>query len=554
MLWSARLKQFRRDNPLAVRLLAWILLFSSVITLLSTITQLYLDYRADLDLIHERIAQMETTSLNEIANQVWLINDERINAQLDSLLQLPDLHYLRLQTSFGEEFSAGQLPDRHKALLKRAYPLTHTTAEGEQYSLGSLEVFFDLTRVYQNLEERVLVILASQGIKTFLVSIFILYIVWKLVTRHLGTLAHYARALTPEALDQELRLGRKHDHQDELSEVVSAINGMRESLKADISQRIEAEQALAELNERLEARVLQRTKELVTTNRELNNTLDQLRNTQSQLVESEKMAALGNLVAGVAHEINTPIGIGLTAASYLQDQAQAQERQLTSATPAPAQRFVGIALESSALITQNLQRAAQLVNAFKQVSADQSSEQLRSFQLHDYLDEILLSMAPRLKQSQTQITIHCPGDLTLYSYPGALYQILVNLIQNSLIHGFDDQPGGKLQLQVWLDHNPGTDPRVILDYRDNGSGIPDAIRNRVFEPFFTTRRHAGSTGLGLHIAYNLCTQRLGGTLRCQAPGAPDYQGAHFVLSLPLSAPVEPHTQPREQPPHTNSPG
>jgi len=524
MRWIHHLKKFRRENPLAVRLLAYILLFSSLITLLSTATQLYLDYRNDLALINERIEQLETTSLDEIANQVWLINDDRIRAQLDGLFQLPDLQYLRLQTPFGAQFSAGRLPDRSMPLLKRRYPLSHTTTEGESYELGTLEVFFDLSRVYQNLYDRVLVIFATQGVKTFLVSIFILYIFWHLVTQHLGTLARYARALTPDALDRPLKLERPRDSRDELNEVVSAINSMRESLQQDIGQRIRAEQALAELNERLEARVQQRTQELVQANRELSSTLDQLRNTQSQLVESEKMAALGNLVAGVAHEINTPIGIGLTAATYLQ--GKAAERQRRAPESAEPDEFTALALESSGLITQNLQRAAQLVNAFKQVSADQSSEQPRRLVLHQYLDEILLSMAPRLKQIPARVDIDCPPDLALYSYPGALYQILVNLIQNSLIHGFNEQPGGAIQIQLSHSGNQTT-----LDYRDDGIGIDAAIRAKVFDPFFTTRRHAGSTGLGLHIAYNLSTQCLGGSLRCLPPAAEQHRGAHFVLTM-----------------------
>ncbi|WP_246480007.1 sensor histidine kinase [Motiliproteus sediminis] len=520
MRWLYQLRQYRKENPLAVRLLAYILLFSSVITLTSTATQIYLDYRNDLELIEDRIRQLEATSLNEIASQVWLINDERIRAQLDGLSQLPDLQYLLLDTQFDERFTAGRQPAADTPLLTRRYPLSHTTAEGEEYRLGELTVMFSLERVYRNLKDRVLVIFATQGIKTFLVSIFILYIFWKLVTQHLGTLSRYARALTPHALDEPLVLPRRRQQRDELGEVVSAINTMRESLKEDISQRIQAEQALAELNERLEARVQQRTRELQQANTELSNTLDQLRNTQSQLVESEKMAALGNLVAGVAHEINTPIGIGLTAASYLQDQA-VSFRQRQDQHP-----LVAIAAESSDLITANLKRAAQLINAFKQVSADQSSEQARHFMLGEYLDEILLSMAPRLKQSQPQIEIDCPPDLRLYSYPGALYQILSNLIQNSLIHGFEERPGGTITIRARSDGDT-----TLIDYRDDGRGINETIRPKVFNPFFTTRRHQGSTGLGLHIAYNLSTQRLSGELRCAANNSDHPRGARFLLRL-----------------------
>ncbi len=521
MRWIYHLKQYRRDNPLAVRLLAFILLFSSFITLLSTATQLYLDYQTDLELINERIEQLEATSLEEIANQVWLIDDQQIRAQLERLEQLPDLQYLALQTQFGSQFNAGHPPGEETPVLTRHYPLRHLTAEGEQFDLGHLEVYFDLTRVYQNLKDRVLVIFAAQAVKTFLVSIFILYIFWKLVTRHLGTLSRYARTLRPDALDRPLALERPR-RQDELSQVTSAINSMRESLRLDIERREAAEKALAELNERLEVRVAQRTQELQQTNQELSTTLEQLRSTQDQLVEAEKMAALGNLVAGVAHEINTPIGIGLTAASFLEDKATEQQQRATD--PAAQAEFLAIARESSGLITQNLKRAAQLVNAFKQVSADQSSEQPRTFNVREYLEEILLSMAPRLKQCQPEVRINCPQGLSIHSYPGALYQVLSNLIQNSLVHGFEERPGGEISIDVEVNGEA-----LCLRYQDNGRGISDAARSRIFEPFFTTRRHAGSTGLGLHIAYNLSTQLLGGTLRC-LPAAPG-QGARFELQM-----------------------
>lgn len=518
MHWVKQLKQYHHENPLAVRLLAYILLCSSLITMVSTASQLYLDYRNDLSLINERIEQMEATSLDELSNQVWLINDQRINAQLNALFQLPVLQYLSLHTQLGDHFQAGTPPEPDKPVMTRQYQLEHTTPEGVIYPLGTLKIYVDLTRVYNNLTDKVLLIFATQAVKTFLVSIFILYIIWRLVTRHLGALSRYARELTPNNLDLPLALDRTTTSDDELSEVVSALNSMRQSLKQDISHRKQVEQQLAILNERLEARVELRTKELLQTNQALTRTVNKLRSTQSQLVESEKMAALGNLVAGVAHEINTPIGIGLTAASFLEDRAHAEARLHPT-------DFTALAIESSSLITSNLKRAAQLVHAFKQVSADQSSEQPRQFYVAEYLQEILLSMAPRLKQCHPEIMLNCPPQLTLFSYPGALYQIIVNLIQNSLIHGFAEKSGGKIWIQV-----TSSDKQLQIDYSDNGCGIDETVRPRVFEPFFTTRRHAGSTGLGLHIAYNLSTQRLNGNLSCQPPKQ-GQRGAQFLLTI-----------------------
>ncbi len=532
MRWLSQIKQYRRENPLAVRLLAYILLFSSLITLLSTGLQIYLDYRNDLSIIDDRIRQMEATSLGNLANDVWLINSKQIQTQLNDLYLLPDMHYLQLDTQYEEHFSAGEPPRPDTPLIKRSYTLKHSTPEGEHYELGTLQININLERIYRHLQEQVLVILATQGVKTFLVSIFILYIFWQLVTQHLGTLSRYAGTLTLQRLHLPLQLQRyPHQQSDELSQVVNAINRMRESLLDDIDKRQQAENALAELNEQLEARVLRRTEKLEQINSELNRTLAQLQGTQAQLVEAEKMAALGSLVAGVAHEINTPLGIGLTAATFLRDKVHEQQRHAPTQKTAEDSAFQALAIESCELIANNLQRAAQLISAFKQVSVDQASEQRRIFDLGDYLQEILLSMAPRLKRSAPQITISCPPGLLLNSYPGALYQILSNLIQNSLIHGFAEQPEGK----IWIEAT-ATAEAISLDYCDNGTGIDSAIRTKIFDPFFTTRRNLGCSGLGLHIAYNLASQLLQGRLCCLEPdndtGSQASAGAHFRLELP----------------------
>ncbi len=533
MRWLSSLNHYRRDNPLAVRLLASILLFSSLITLLSTALQIYLDYRHDRSEIDNRILQIEASSLDNLNNSVWLINPEQIQLQLNGLQQLPDVVYLQLDTAFNQRFSAGSPPGPRTPLVSRYYPLEHTTPEGEFYQLGNLQLHISLEGVYRHLQERILVIFMTQGVKTFLVSVFILYLFWFLVTQHLATLARYAASLTSERLDQPLSLRRTaHPSGDELSQVVRAINGMRLSLLEDIARRERAEHALAELNSELEARVTQRTAELEQSNRELNLALSTLKKTQTQLVEAEKMAALGNLVAGVAHEINTPLGIGVTAATYLRDQAQLNMRQQAAILTPAQSRFNALALESSELITGHLQRAAQLISAFKQVSVDQSSERQRSFPLRAYLDEIVLSLSPRLKQISPTIIIDCPSDLSLNSYPGALYQVISNLMINSLIHGFGQRTDGKINIAV----TPLSGSRtgyIQLLYRDNGCGIASAIKTRLFEPFVTTRRGEGCSGLGMHIAYNLTTQLLQGQIHLCEATVPEHPGVCFELILPV---------------------
>lgn len=263
---------------------------------------------------------------------------------------------------------------------------------------------------------------------------------------------------------------------------------------------------------------------------ELRTSLELLKKTQQRLIESEKMAVLGRLVGGVAHEVNTPVGVAVTAASLLEersrecrtllDDGQLKRSDLTA--------YLETAAESSRLILSNLRRAAEFIGNFKQVAVDQVSGDRRAFNLREYLLDTVDSLRPKLKKTRHGVEVRCPGDLTLDSYPGAFGQIVSNLIMNSLIHGFDAIPEGRIRIEAWPEGK-----MLRFRYRDDGRGIdPDKIE-RVFEPFFTTRRGKGGDGLGLHIVYNLVTQRLGGRIHCEsAPGG----GVTFTIRVPLETP------------------
>jgi signal transduction histidine kinase len=243
------------------------------------------------------------------------------------------------------------------------------------------------------------------------------------------------------------------------------------------------------------------------------------------------MAALGGLVAGVAHEINTPLGIGVTAASHLEQETKRLGLQLEDGTLTKEglAAFRQLALESAQLILRNLMRADKLVRSFKQVAVDQSTEDRRQIDLAVYLQEILTSLAPALKKTPYRIHADCPAALMLDTYPGAIYQIVANLVMNSLMHGFDGRPEGRIELVA---RREGED--IVLDYRDDGRGMAEDVRRRIFEPFFTTRRGEGGSGLGLHIVWNLATQRLGGSIACDSePG----RGTRFQLRVPIAGPV-----------------
>jgi signal transduction histidine kinase len=275
---------------------------------------------------------------------------------------------------------------------------------------------------------------------------------------------------------------------------------------------------------------------LSKANDELASALHHLSVTQAELVRKDKLAALGSLVAGVAHELNTPIGNCLTVATTLAEQthhlADSYEQGLKRSV---LERYVGDAGDAADLLVRNLERAAELVAGFKQVAVDRTSSQRRKFPLADFTDELVSTLRPSFRKTSVKLDTFIPKDLSMDSYPGPLGQVLTNLVNNSLLHAFDGTDAG-----------PGTDAGTIrilarhcgagmieLVVEDDGAGIAPDNLGRIFDPFFTTKLGAGGSGLGLHIAHNIVTGVLGGRIAADsAPGA----GAKFILTLPVAAP------------------
>ncbi|MEH1786604.1 MAG: AAA family ATPase [Nostoc sp.] len=276
----------------------------------------------------------------------------------------------------------------------------------------------------------------------------------------------------------------------------------------------------ATLYNTLEEKVAERTQEL-------SQVVEDLKATQKQLVESEKMAALGGLVAGVAHEINTPVGTSITVASTLADETRSlittvEQGQLKRSV---LNNYLEIAKESTELLLSNLNRAGELVQSFKQVAVDHTSLEQRTFLVKQYLEEIVTSLTPKLKQASHTLTVTGDETVRIDSYPGALAQIITNLVMNSLTHAYQLHESGQLRIQVKQEGEC-----VVIQYSDDGCGIPQENLNKIFEPFFTTARHQGGSGLGLHIVYNLVTQKLQGTIDVDSEVE---KGTLFTVTLPL---------------------
>lgn len=281
------------------------------------------------------------------------------------------------------------------------------------------------------------------------------------------------------------------------------------------------------INLRLSRLISIRTKELEKEIDERKLIEKNLRETQSVLIESEKMASLGNLVAGIAHEVNTPLGIGITAITHLKDKLHDLLHYFKSdqMKRSDLEEFLQVSEKSVSIIFDNLSRASQLIKSFKEISVDQSGGDVREINLYDYLQQLLISLEPNFKSRLIQVDfLSIAKTIQLKLEPGALAQLLTNLIMNSLVHAFERQQKGLIKITAKTKGK-----NLLLRYQDNGKGIAAENLHKIFEPFFTTKRLRGGSGLGLHIVYNLVTRKFHGKIQVESELQ---KGVEFLIELP----------------------
>ena len=311
---------------------------------------------------------------------------------------------------------------------------------------------------------------------------------------------------------QYYRPVRDTNASDEIGEMARAVEVFRDNAIA----RRKAEDDLRASKERAE------------------NALEELRETQKNLIDAEKLAALGGLVAGVAHEVNNPVGISLTVASSLARRCETFKGELNEG---PLRRsrldeFIEGNRDAAQQLVTNLQRAGELIQSFKQVAVDRSHADRRQFDLNQATQQIIASLRPVLKKSKVALAIDIPHGIFMDSYPGSYGQVLTNLFLNAVVHAFPGGSPGRIRIQA---QTSGENDAVIV-VADDGIGMTEETSRRAFDPFFTTRRNQGGTGLGLHIIYNLVTQTLGGRITLESKLG---EGTTFRITIPRSAPRAP---------------
>ena len=284
---------------------------------------------------------------------------------------------------------------------------------------------------------------------------------------------------------------------------------------------------LKEYTTNLQEMVYQRTEELEETNEELQVSINNLNQTQKYIIETEKMASLGSLVAGISHEINTPIGLGITSTTHFVSQTKKLKKLYddNNMTEKDFEKYIKDSDQLASITYENLKRAADLVKSFKQLSVDQTSEEKREFYMKKYIEETLLTLHNKIKQTKINIELKCNNEINIYSFPGAYSQIITNLIMNSLIHGYNQEEDGVINIDIKVENN-----NLIFVYKDDGKGIKKEYIEKIFDPFFTTNRAHGGSGLGMNIIYNIVTQQLNGKIKCTNNID---KGVEFIMNIPI---------------------
>ncbi len=519
-------KLFDYNNKLSRRVLVYILLCSSLLSIASTFVQLYSDYTDDISSLQQRFNNIETSYIPSMATSLWDFNEPLMEQQIKGIVDLPDISYAKVVTDLGNEHEFGD-PSVVEQRIFEEYQIVY----GEN-PIGTLQVFANYDDIYARLWQKAGFIITSEFIKIFIVAFVLMFVVHWTVTRHIYAITNYAQQLAGDNLDKTLELQNRPKARDELDYLVDAMNQMREQIKSDIFRLEEAENALIQLNGELEIKVFDRTAKLEESNSQLQQSLDDLTLAKDQLVQSEKMASLGQLVAGVAHEVNTPLGICVTSITALREKVDGLKSAVDNQELTKSQLVdtLELLLEYQQIIERSLNKSVELIRGFKSVAVEQHTDPELKINLAQHVNDVVNTVKTMFKRKKYDIVIDVDRDFEFVTYPSAWNQILTNFLMNSHIHGFEGREEGEISIQ--FSENNGY---LTLLYKDNGNGIDKEVKKTIFDPFVTTKRGQGGSGLGLNIVFNLVHSKLGGSISC-----PEVEtGCCFKVKVPVAYVSEP---------------
>ena len=573
------------QKSLSKRLLTSVLSVYFLLTFVVTCGQVLAEYLNTKDYIKDELATLQKTFSRSLTRAIWELNTKQTITTAEGLLAIPMIEGIIVRDDSGEVISQlGRSLDIHKlysqqlvqeeamledsksGLFGYTFPLIFEFS-GRATQVGDVTLFSSREVVLSRIMVSIYFLIGNAMIKTTFLIILFLMAFRKLLTDPLYQLTEQIENLQLDELEGQ-HIEIETEEHNELKVMEHSFNNLidkvvqyRKELERTQNKLIVSNEKLDQHNIQLEQDVARKTsnlsqammelqqqkyelekqkivltdevdlrrsteKELITKQAESQRYIDELKLAQERLVGTEKMAALGGLVAGITHDINTPIGIGVTAVSFLEERLNKLESAYAEKTLSPKalEEFINEAKQSTSLLTTNLDRASDLIASFKQIAVDQASEAVRTINFKDYVNEVIRSLHPKLKKTSHTINLQCPDDLVLNLPAGAISQIFTNLIVNSLIHGFEGKDNGVMDINITSDET-----NLTINYKDNGNGVTAEQLEKLFNPFFTTKRDEGGSGLGTHIMFNLVKQTLSGSIEATSePG----EGLHYFIQFP----------------------
>ncbi|KAF7774359.1 hypothetical protein PCIT_a0793 [Pseudoalteromonas citrea] len=580
------------QKSLSKKLLTNVLSVYFLLTFVVTCGQVIAEYVNTKDYIRNELTMLQKTFSRSLTRAIWELNTKQTVTTAEGLLAIPMIEGIIVRDDSGEIISQlGRSLDIHElysqqlvqeeaiiedtpsGLFGYTFPLIFEFS-GRATQVGDVTLFSSREVVFSRIMISIYFLIGNAMIKTTFLIILFLIAFRRLLTEPLTDLTDQVEDFELDNIDaQRIDIGTSERNElkvmeEAFNKLIDKVAEYRKQLDQTQKELLISNEKLDQHNLQLEQEVARKTsnlsqammdlqqqkyelekqkltlteeidlrrqteQELLTKQKELERYLDELNMAQERLVGSEKMAALGGLVAGITHDINTPVGIGVTATSFLQERLHQLEAayQAKTLSPKALEEFINEAKQSTSLLTTNLDRASELVASFKQIAVDQASEAVRTINFKEYLAEVVRSLHPKIKKTKHDINISCPEDLTLNLPAGAISQIFTNLIMNSLIHGFEGIDKGRIDIEITDDND---DVRIL--YRDNGRGVSSVQLEKLFDPFFTTKRDQGGSGLGTHITLNLVKQTLNGDIEVTSE---EGQGLVYEISFPknMQAPL-----------------
>jgi two-component system NtrC family sensor kinase len=483
----------------------------TVLVSLDNIDHLRTEYLANLDTEAARTTELVAMSMRE---PIWQFAPDQAESIIEAAFLDPRVLAISVYDVNGQSFVSRRRGETDKNITRN---VTRVMRQGNP--VGHVELIMS-TLGYQNavnesFQRMLLGILISVVASVVLIALLLHFRLVRPVSR----LVLASETVAAGNLDVPIPVERN----DEIGRLGESLESMREKLSHLVAQLERSNEELRQTNETLEVRVYERT-------RDLEQALEKLVKAQHDMVESEKLASLGRIVAGVAHELNTPIGNALTVASTIADGMRPLIAEYQSGN---VRRSTLAAVVSSdtgiSILLRNLERAARMIGNFKQVAVDQTSEQRRPFDLSSVTDEVLSTLAPSIRKAGHTVLTELAPDLRCDSFPGPYGQVLTNLVMNSLLHAFPEGTVGNIRIATSAVGNDF----IRLTVEDDGQGMSDEVKRRIFDPFFTTRMGSGGSGLGMNIVQGFVTRVLGGSIRVESTLG---KGSRFIVELPRRAP------------------